>query len=396
MKGIILAGGFATRLMPLTIHKAKPMLPVANQPVLMYNIEKLKEAGIKEIIISTNKRFYNDIKNFLGDGSKYGLNFDYVIEDSGNNFEKLGAVRAMNYVFENKEINEDCIIIAGDNIPGLDLNEMIKFHKNKNGKATIALFDLEDLRLAKLYGVATLNKNKKVEKYVEKPSEPSSTLIGTACYIFKPEICKRVLPEFIKKTKNIDNLGEFVGYLAENSYIFGYKFAGTWHDVGSPLTYLEANTDMLHKLKEQNVLQISKNAKIFGSLVGKGIIIEDDVVIEPGAKILGPVVLKMGVKIGKDSIIGPYSQILDNVSIKENSMINGAIIFENSVIGPKTRISACIICSECNIGEEVIIEKGVVIGNNTKINERSRILAFSRIGLKKEIGPDSLIGGTIY
>lgn len=395
MKGVILAGGFAKRLMPLTIYKAKPMLPVANKPVLMYNIQGLKKAGVTDIIISTNERFYEDIKNLLGDGSKYGLKFDYVIEKTKDESEKLGAVKAMNYVFENREINEECIIIAGDNIHGLDLKKMIEFHKSKGSPATIALFDLEDLRLAKLYGVATLNNDKKVKKYVEKPAEPSSTLIGTACYIFSPEICKKILPEFLNKSKNADNLGEFIGYLAENHNIYGYKFSGVWHDVGSSLTYLEANISMLNKLKEKEVVEIAKTAKVLGNLVGSGIIIEDDVIVEPGAKILGPVVLKRGVKVEKESIVGPYSQILDNVIIKEKSMVDGATIFENSVIGSKSRISACIICNNCNIGEEVSIEKGAIIGSETKINEHTRVLAFSKIGPKKEIGADSLIGGTI-
>jgi glucose-1-phosphate thymidylyltransferase len=230
MKAIVLAGGFAKRLWPLTLDKAKPLLEIAGKPMINYIIEKLGGiGGIDEIFVSTNERFRQDFRQWL---KKYKFKkIKIVIEKTRNEGEKLGAIAGISFVLEKEKIDDDCIIIAGDNLFGFTIPEFIGFYKEKK-YPVVALFDVGNYEKAKQYGIAKIDENGIIRKFLEKPEKPPSTLASTCCYIF-PRKTVKLFPEYIKEDNLKDAPGFFLQWLIRREKVFAFVFSSYWFDVGS-------------------------------------------------------------------------------------------------------------------------------------------------------------------
>jgi len=230
MKAIVLAGGFAKRLWPLTLDKAKPLLEVGGKPIINYIIEKLEGMDeIDKIFISTNAKFELGFKQWL---KKYEFKkIKIVVEETRSEEEKLGAIAGINFVLEREKIDDDCIIIAGDNLFGFILDDFLGFYKEKKSPV-VAFFDVKDFEKAKLYGIAELDENNKIKGFLEKPEKPPSTLASTCCYIF-PKDTVRLFPEYLKEGGSKDAPGFFLQWLIRKEEIFAYVFSNYWFDIGS-------------------------------------------------------------------------------------------------------------------------------------------------------------------
>lgn len=231
MKAIVLAAGYATRLYPLTLNQPKPLLKVAGKPMIehiMFRIEEVDD--IDEIFIVTNDKFY---KHFLDWSKNYKSNKTIKVINDGtkSNEDRLGAVGDIHFVLKNKEIDDDVLIIAGDNLFEFSLHHLNIFF-NKKKSPVIALYDVKDKELAKKYGIALINEDKKIIHFEEKPNNPRSTLAGTACYMFTKSDNKE-LEKVILSGKTPDNLGDFIKHLSENKHVYGFVFSERWFDVGS-------------------------------------------------------------------------------------------------------------------------------------------------------------------
>jgi glucose-1-phosphate thymidylyltransferase len=227
MKCIILCGGFATRLMPLTKNKAKPLLEVSGKLIIDYVLEKV--SGIKEIdkiIISTNEKFSADFKKWLPKDSRYKI----VIEKTIKEEEKLGAVGGINFVVNKEKIKDDTMVIAGDNIFGFALQDFIKFYHDKK-TVVMAAFDIKNKEKSKLYGIIRIDKNQKIIDFEEKPKDPKSTLASTACYIF-PEKILPLFQEYLENNRSKDAPGFFLEWLRKKQEIHAYVFSNYWFDIG--------------------------------------------------------------------------------------------------------------------------------------------------------------------
>jgi len=233
MKAIILAGGFAKRLWPLTKNRSKCLLPIAGKPMLDYVIEKVhKIERIDEIYVSTNKKFTGDFEKWKNDAQKKThKKITIVAEPSMKEEEKLGAVGGLNFLIRTEEIDEDCLIVAGDNLTGLNLKEFIQFFKQKRAPV-VAFYDIRDLGKAKFFGVVSLGRNKKIIEFEEKPEVPRTTLISTGYYIFPKKISESI-QEYVRVDENKDMPGLFVKWLCQRTDVFGFVFKDYWFDIGS-------------------------------------------------------------------------------------------------------------------------------------------------------------------
>ncbi len=296
MKVLILAGGFATRLWPLSEEQAKPLLFVGQKPLISHIVEKIPED--MEIIVSTNKKFEGAFKEWRGIYPE--RNIRIFIEDSQNEGQKLGAVGAINYAIENRPINEDLLIIAGDNLFDFEIADFLAQYQ---GKPIIAAYDIGDLQKAKRFGVLEV-KNGRLVNFVEKPEAPPSSLVSTLCYIFPPDI----FPDIKELTQQKrDNAGELIEYLLSlGKEVQVYKFEGKWFDIGSFEAYLEA-----HKTKQKRPFYHKR------TYFGGDVRLEGAVFIGEGCKI-------------QDSLIED-SIILDNSEI-ENCRIRNCVIDKECVI----------------------------------------------------------------
>jgi glucose-1-phosphate thymidylyltransferase len=228
MKAIILAAGFATRLYPLTLNKAKPLLEIKGKPIIDYIIRKIKEIPADEIIIVTNNVFYKD---FLEWKSRTQLDNVEIINDNVSDLNsKLGAIGDLLFAIDKKAINDDLFVISGDNIFNYSLKEPYEiFEKEK--KDLSVFYDVNDINEAKRFGIALIQNNL-IADFEEKPQNPKSTLCSTSTYFFKRETIP-LMKRFVKEEKNSDQPGLFLRYLYKNTPIWGYVPKEKWIDIGT-------------------------------------------------------------------------------------------------------------------------------------------------------------------
>lgn len=324
-----MAGGYATRLWPITKTKAKPLLPVGTRKIIDIVYKKVSKFD-SEIILSTNRRFEEDFKEWAKD-----KDVKVVVEDTVREEEKLGAVKALAQIA--KDINEDFLVVAGDNIFSFDLAPLIDLFNEKK-KPVTALYDVGDCELAKRYGVAEVEGGI-IKKFYEKPEKPPSTLVGIAIYAL-PQKTSDLLLEYVKSSEKSDNLGDFLSYLCENMEVYAHIYNdGNWYDVGNPDSYIEA-------------------FKFYTDSY-----IDERVEISRAAKIIEPVVIEKDVVIKGRSIVGPYAYIGEGCEI-ESSDVSESIVFPKTVI-KRVRLWRSIIDDECEIRN--IELSSSIIGGHARI-----------------------------
>jgi len=228
MKCLILAGGFGTRLHPLTVNKAKALFDYKGKPLLSHLVEMVPRHT--DILVSINKRFEADFQRW-----QQGIDrqVELCLEEAHNNEQKKGAVSALNLWVEQKGITEDLLVIAGDNYFGFDLSHFTAAYNGRN--ALVAVYDIGDRDKASHFGVVRLNSNK-IAEIEEKPAAPGTSLVSTACYILPPRVFS-YLNQYCSEGRQ-DNLGNFISYLVANDEVYAYIFTERWFDIGTEVADL--------------------------------------------------------------------------------------------------------------------------------------------------------------
>ncbi|MCS7240781.1 MAG: nucleotidyltransferase family protein [Candidatus Bipolaricaulota bacterium] len=232
MRTLILAGGFGTRLWPITLDRPKPLLPIAGKPLLDYIMELIPSEFLPAFV-SVNQRFISAFEAWA-----VGKPVKLLVEKSAREEEKLGAVRALAWAVNNHSLWDDLLVIAGDNWLRLDLREFVA---HAQGRPAVALFPLGDpTRVAKRYGVA-LVEGDRIRAFQEKPEKPCSDLVSTACYFF-PRHVLPLLFEFVEAAPaGHDAPGYFLQWLLTRKEIAAFTKVEEWRDIGDRLSYIEAN-----------------------------------------------------------------------------------------------------------------------------------------------------------
>lgn len=232
MKTIILCAGYATRLYPLTENQPKPLLSIAGKPIIDYIIDQLDG----KIYIVTNQKFY---PNFLEWAKTKNKDIEIINDKTTTNETRLGGLGNLYLVIKEKKINEDFLVIAGDNIFDFKIKDFIGFYKQKKSPC-IVLYDVQDINLAKLYGVIQIDKNNKILSFEEKPENPKSTLISTGCYIYPKDFIKKI-EGYMKTSHSKDGPGYLIQHFYKEQPIYGFKFKGKWFDIGNIEQYKKAD-----------------------------------------------------------------------------------------------------------------------------------------------------------
>jgi len=235
---LVLAGGYARRLAPISDFIAKPLLPINGKPLLNRIVDMLKIKGVERIVITTNKKYEDQFRYWMDTMYSFGFDrpMELIIEPTTREEEKFGAIKGINYAIEKANINTDLIIVAGDNVMEIDMEDFVKKSENK---FTVALYDLKDLEEAKRFGVVKINEEGKIVDFEEKPPQPKSTLICAGCY-FVPRNMLGLFEEYIKEGNNPDSPGYFVQWLYRKKEVYGYVIGGVWMDIGTIKSYEEA------------------------------------------------------------------------------------------------------------------------------------------------------------
>lgn len=223
MKCLILAGGFGTRLYPLTISRAKALLEYKGKPIINHIVDKIPKNI--DIMVNTNKKFEADFRRWQ---QRINRKVEILVEEVLSEDQKIGAVGSLNFWIKNKPIAEDLLVIAGDNYFEFDLSDFIAAYNGMN--ALVAIYDIGDKNRATQFGVVKLDGDSIVE-LEEKPAKPKSSLIATACYIFPPRVFP-LLHQYCQQGKR-DNLGSFIANLIAIDEVHSYTFTELWVDIGS-------------------------------------------------------------------------------------------------------------------------------------------------------------------
>ena len=229
MDAIILAAGYAVRLQPLTEDTPKALLEVAGKPMMEHIIGKVEGLKIGKIYIVANDKFYPNFLDWL-----HNLNAQVPVEvindGTKSNEERLGAVGDIDFVIKNKNIKEDIVVIAGDNLFELPLQEVANIF-NKRKKNLIVLHDVKDKELAKHYGVVEVEDNVVVD-FEEKPVSPKSTLVSAGIYFFSKKTLG-LIEKYISQGNNPDKTGDFIKWLHKRETVYAYITDKKWYDIGS-------------------------------------------------------------------------------------------------------------------------------------------------------------------
>lgn len=242
MKVIILAAGYATRLYPLTLTQPKPLLPVAGQPMVEYVLDNLAPiGGIDRIYVVTNNKFAGPFQKWSEHyrATKSKLNFTIVNDGSTDDTNKLGAIGDIHYVLKTQNVDDDVIVVAGDNLFSKKLEGFGQFCREKNAPV-LALYDVGNLEEIKKYNSVTMDSAGKITFFEEKPKNPTSTLTGIALYYY-PKSTLPLIRQYMAEGNNPDQPGRLIQWLYPRTPVYTWKVPGIWYDIGSKETLEEAN-----------------------------------------------------------------------------------------------------------------------------------------------------------
>jgi mannose-1-phosphate guanylyltransferase/phosphomannomutase len=371
MKAVIMAGGFGTRIQPLTGSMPKPMIPLFNRPIMLHIVELLKKYDITELVMLLyHQPFY--IKNFFRDGSDFGVKITYVtpLQDMGT----AGAVKAAE-----KYLDERFLVISGDLLTDFNLKKILDFHEDNKAKATITLTSVKD---PLQFGVVITDKARRITQFLEKPGwgEVISDTINTGIYVLEPEILK-----YIPEGENFDFSQDlFPLMLKKKDALFGVTVKGYWRDIGNTDSYREAYHDIFKgrinlKIDEPKQDFVGKDLRVGADVkLVNADGLEGTVVIGDNSQVLGDVRIK-------DSVIGR------NCTIEAGVRLNRCIIWDNTYIKKGARITDSVICSNVRIGQGAVLEEGVIVADDTSVGDEALIKADVKIWPKKTIEAGAIV-----
>jgi glucose-1-phosphate thymidylyltransferase len=240
MKGIILAAGYATRLYPLTKDKSKPLLAVKGEPIIDYILRKIEGiADLDRVYVVTNNKFYNDYVEWSA-SSPFSKEIVIVNDNTLEDETKLGAIGDIDYVLKSQNIDDDILIIAGDNLFNFNIESFIKKGYNVKPSASMGVYDIKDIKTASLYGIVALDEKGLIVEFQEKPDNPKSTLAAVGIY-FLPKNIARSITNYLSEGNSSDQPGHFMTWLSKQGKLYGFELTGDWYDIGSIESYNKAN-----------------------------------------------------------------------------------------------------------------------------------------------------------
>ena len=336
-----MAGGEGTRLRPLTSNAPKPMLPIADRPMMEHVINLLKRHGFTDIVV-TVAFLANHIKTYFGDGSELGVTIRYVDEPV-----PLGTAGSVGNARE--LLDDTFLVISGDVVTDIDLAQVLDFHREKQAVATIGLTKVEN---PLEFGIVITRADGSIERFLEKPTwgQVFSDTINTGIYVLEPEIF-----DFVPQGRPVDFSSEvFPALLAKGLPMFGAVAQGYWEDVGTLEAYLSAHKDVLD---QKVVLDIP------GFRINDSVWMGEGAEVSPEAEIVGPVVIGPDCKVEAGCRLGEYTVLGSNVRLLPDVQLERTVLHDNVYVGNGTRMRGAVVGRSSSIRSNVRIDEGVVLGD---------------------------------
>jgi mannose-1-phosphate guanylyltransferase len=347
LQAVILAGGEGTRLRPLTLARAKPVVPILNRPFLAYQLALLRAHGVSDVVLACSYRV-DDVRAALGDAEHLGVRLRYIVE--GAPLGTGGGVRNATDL-----VSGTVFVLNGDVLTDADLTAMRRLHETRGSRTTIYLQPVPDPRQ---YGLVETDANGRLRGFREKPTgdaEITTNTINAGIYLIDASLLERIprdRPSSIEREF-------FPALIADGVPCFGWCPTAYWRDIGTPAAYRAAQTDLLQKRAVMPLLPPGQEQD--GSWLDAG------GAVEPGARIVAPSVVGAGALLGARCRIGPEAVVGDGSRIGPDARVEGAILWERVHVGAGAVLQECVVGSDVRIGAharvgpEVVVESGAVV-----------------------------------
>jgi mannose-1-phosphate guanylyltransferase / phosphomannomutase len=373
MKAVIMAGGEGTRLRPLTSNQPKPMLPMANRPMMEHVVNLLRQHGMTDIVV-TVAFLANAIRSYFGDGSELGVRLVYATEET-----PLGTAGSV--LNARDELDERFLVISGDVLTDIDLSAVVDFHERKGALATLALCAVED---PLEFGIVIANEDGSVERFLEKPTwgQVFSDTINTGIYVLEPQIF-----DFIPPGRPVDFSGEvFPVALDQGRPVYGYVAEGYWEDVGTTEAYLRVHQDILVGKVQVDIGGFEIRPRVW---VGKGS------AIDPSASVEGPAVIGDNCSIGAGVVLGEYSTLGSNVRVADGAEVRRSVVHDNAYLGPGVRVAGAVIGRSCDLRQGASCEPGAVLGEGCLIGSHAQVRSGVKVYPFKTVETSAVVNSSI-
>ena len=373
MKAVILAGGEGTRLRPLTSNQPKPMMPIANVPMMEHIVKLLARHGFDDIVV-TVAFMANHIRTYFGDGSELGVRMRYATEEAP--LVTAGSVRnAM------AELDETFLVISGDVLTDVDLGGIVEQHNAHQAFATIALKRVEN---PVDFGIVITRDDGQIERFLEKPTwgEVFSDTINTGIYVLDPGVF-----DFIPEGEVVDFSGDvFPAVLDRGLSLLGTVVDGYWEDVGTLESYRTAHENLLDGLVQLDLPGFQLRERVW---IGEGVDISPDAIIE------GPVLVGDNSRVEAGAVLAPYTVLGADVVVKADAHLERTVVHDHGYIGHSARLRGAVIGRANDIREHAHIEEGVVIGDECFVGARAIVSPGVKIYPFKMVEPGALVTSSI-
>jgi mannose-1-phosphate guanylyltransferase/phosphomannomutase len=373
VKAVIMAGGEGTRLRPLTSNLPKPMMTLANRPMMEHIVRLLKDHGFEDIVV-TVAFMANVIRTYFGDGSEFGVRMVYATEES-----PLGTAGSVRNAMD--ELDERFLVISGDVLTDIDLSAIVRYHEEKNALATIALKAMEN---PLDFGIVITREDGSIERFLEKPTwgQVFSDTINTGIYVLEPEIF-----DYIPGGKPVDFSSEvFPALLEADKPLFGFVGEGYWEDVGTLEAYLTAHHDVLDGKVEIDVP---------GFRLAEGVWLGEGAEVDPAARVDGPVVIGDYCRVEAGAHLSQYTVLGSNVRVGNDAYLERAIIHDNAYLGASTRLRGCVVGRSSDLRRGARCEEGVVLGEECFVGEHAVINPGVKVYPFKTVEAGAIINSSI-
>lgn len=370
-----MAGGEGTRLRPLTSLRPKPMVPVANQPVMEHIIGLVKHHGIDEVV-ATLAFMPQFIEDYFGDGDEWSMRIDYAIEES-----PLGTAGSVRNAAGLLPDDEPFLVISGDAITDIDLRAVIDFHRHSGGAVTIALKRVPN---PLDFGIVVTDEAGRVERFLEKPTwgQVFSDTINTGIYVIEPWVL-----DHIPEGAVFDFSQDLFPLLMEAGHaIHGVVVDGYWCDVGSRETYQQVHRDVLDGRAMVYIPGVQARETVW---------VAESARIEPGAILGDHVVIGENARVRAGATVGDYSVIGDNCVVGNDARVSHTVMWADTFVGRQSTIAGAVLCRGVDVRARAVVDVGAVIGDESVVGAGAHVGADVQVFPYKRVEPAATVNESL-
>ncbi|HEX4255691.1 MAG TPA: mannose-1-phosphate guanyltransferase [Streptosporangiaceae bacterium] len=374
MKAVVMAGGEGTRLRPMTANQPKPLLPVANRPIMEHVLRLLRRHGFTDTVV-TVQFLAALVRNYFGDGEDFGMGLQYATEEM-----PLGTAGSVKNA-EDALRDEPFLVISGDALTDIDLTAMVRFHKEQGALVTVGLTRVPD---PLEFGIVIADEDGRIQRFLEKPTwgQVFSDTVNTGIYVMEPEVLAEVPPgESVDWSADV-----FPAMLKRGAPLFGYISNGYWEDVGTHESYLKAQAD---------VLAGRVQADIDGFEVSPGVWVAEGAEVDPEAVLRGPLCIGDYAKIEAGADIREYTVIGSNVVVKEGAFLHRAVVHNNVYVGQGATLRGCVVGKNTDVMRLARIEESAVVGDECVIEPEAYLSASVKVYPFKTIEAGAVVNNSV-